>query len=552
MLQPSKQAVIDIFHDDSSFAAQVIAEVQRLRLARKIRQRKLATWSAADLPPHPTLLVTVDATGVLTPALACAEQLLIVPEPLSIRELSRWPGEVIEWPLHPTHLSRRIQRVCNAFNTAGQLRAVRESLFWHNRRVDREYELIEHIFRNALSRNYLDYPHIRTLLAPAAKFNGDLCLVTPGPQGGLYVMMADFTGHGLAPATGALPLSQAFFAMADRGVSIAEMVTEFNYRLHRLLPNDMFCACFILELSASGERLSYWNGGMPPALVYDAEGTIRHRLKAQHMALGVLSPDDFDAQLVTIRTERSDFVALYTDGVIELLSQQHEFLGAETFERYLADYPSLSDFDRLVAKLESFRGNQPLHDDLSLAVLQCLPTELGAPDEEAEVHALPFSFESRLTIEDLQQLDVVSAVLSVLRRLPKLRSHRTTIYLLLAEAFNNALEHGLLGLDSRMKNDPEGFAYYYQLRAERLAALREGWIAIRVEYHPHEHYLKFNLAHSGEPYDLAELEQDNQMQRTYGRGVTLLQQLADNVQWHANGQSVEFGYYLNNGNSAAR
>lgn len=551
MMKPGKQAVLDIYHDDSAFAKRVVAEVQRLRIVHRVRERDLARWSASEQLPHPSLLITETASQRLLQPLACQEQLLVLPKELSLQELSRWGAEVTVWPQHPSYFSRQIERIIKSFNTARQLSAVRESLVWHSRRVEREYELIDHIFRNALSRNFLDYPYIRSLIAPAAKFNGDLCLVAQGPQGNLYVMMADFTGHGLAPATGALPLSQAFFAMADRGVSIAEMVTEFNYRLHRLLPNDMFCACFVFELAASGERLTYWNGGMPPALIYDIKGTIRHRLKAQHMALGVLDPEQFDAQALTIRTQRSDHIAVYTDGVIELLSQQREFLGAETFEEYLADYPRLDDFDNLVAKLESFRGNQPLHDDLSLAILQCRPTELVSPHEDAEAYALPFTFESVLTTTDLQQLDVVSGVLSILGRLPKLRGHRTTIYLLLAEVYNNALEHGLLGLDSRMKNDVDGFAYYYQLRAERLAALTEGSIVLRVQYQPKAHYLHFTLTHTGGPWEWDAPSEEDALMQSYGRGLDLLQQLAHEVRWHEQGQRIEFGYFFTSKNSSA-
>lgn len=551
MLKPTKQAVIDIYHDGSEFATQAIAEVKRLRIARKIRARALSHWFATAQLPHPTIVISANPDRTILRSSVQANQLLIVAQELRLSDLQRWPGEIAVWPMHPAHLSRQINRVIDAFNTNHQLQAVRESLLWHNRRNEREYELIEHIFRNALSRNFLQYPFIRTLISPAAKFNGDLCLVAPGPQGNLFVMMADFTGHGLAPATGALPLSQAFFAMADRGVSVAEMVTEFNYRLHRLLPNDMFCACFVFELAASGERVTYWNGGMPPALVYDQAGTIRHRLQAQHIALGVLAPEDFDAQVQTIRTQHSDHIAIYTDGVIELLSQQRKFLGAETFEGYLADFPRLEDFDQLIAKLDTFRGNQPLHDDLSLAILQCRPTGLAKPSFDGDTYALPFSFESNLLTADLQSLDVVSGVLSVLGRLPNVRAHRTTIYLLLAEVFNNALEHGLLGLDSRMKNDPDGFAYYYQLRGERLAELTDAEVSIRVRYQPETHYLHFVLAHNGAKWQWPEPEDDRSNLRTYGRGIELLQHLASNVEWHDGGRQIEFGYYLNREQSTA-
>lgn len=425
-----------------------------------------------------------------------------------------------------------------------QLHAVRESLIWHTQRVEREHELVEHIFRNALSRNFTNYQHIRTLLTPASKFNGDLCLIAPGPLGNLYVLMADFTGHGLAPATGALPLSQAFFAMADRSVSVAEMVVEFNYRLNRLLPNDMFCACFLLELSANGERLTYWNGGMPPALVFGQDGIVKHRLKAQHMALGVLSVDNFDSQVATIRTQATDAIALFTDGVIEMLSQKREFLGMHALEQLIQTYPGPDDFQALVTELENFRGTQPLHDDLSLAILQCCPTGLASPEQNDEVQALPFTFQTTLDAEDLQQIDVVTSVLGVLGRLPALHGHRTTIYLLLAEVFNNALEHGLLGLDSRMKNDPEGFAYYYQLRTERLQALQSGSISIEVHFDQRRNYLTITVSNTGISWQPEPLTRSTKSSQPYGRGLDLLQQLADDLRWSDEGRKVSFGYHL--------
>ncbi|MDN7130392.1 SpoIIE family protein phosphatase [Pseudidiomarina sp. 1APR75-15] len=544
MLKPSQQIVIDIFQDGSEFAISVVEKLQRLRVARRVRVKNLSDWRSDLNHVHPTLVVTSELVPQLLSPLRCPQQLLILPRASDLESSLRWHGDVLSWPEKTGVILQRIDLMANSFNTARQLNAVRESLIWHTQRVEREHELIERIFRNALSRNFTHYEHIRTLLTPASKFNGDLCLITPGPLGNLYILMADFTGHGLAPATGALPLSQAFFAMADRGVSVSEMVVEFNYRLHRLLPSDMFCACFLMELSASGKRLTYWNGGMPPALVFGPDGMVKHRLRAQHMALGVLSVEDFDSQVATISTRTDDTIAMYTDGVIEMLSQRDEFLGMDAFEEIIQTYPGLSNFDRLVAELENFRGSQPLQDDVSLAILECCPTGLEPPEIGPELQALPFVFSTVLDAEDLQQIDVVASILGILGRLPALHAHRTTIYLLLAEVFNNALEHGLLGLDSRMKNDPEGFAYYYQLRADRLQALTSGSISIEVCFEQRRNYLKFTVRNTGLPWARAELASLDKTSLPYGRGLDLLQQLACDLNWSDEGREVSFGYYL--------
>lgn len=476
-----------------------------------------------ELPEPPVILLITDSTKRIEQCHGLVNDLLLWPEPSGLLR-------------HRVEVLRRWQDV------RLELGMTRDALAWHANRTEREHQLVEHIFRNALSRNYLDYPHLSTYLTPVSKFNGDLCLIAPGPLGNIYMLMADFTGHGLAPATGALPLSQAFFAMSDRGVSVAEMVTEFNFRLNRLLPADMFCACFLLELSANGERVTYWNGGMPPALLFNHDGKILERLHAQHMALGVLDENDFDSRVTTFRANPDSSIALYTDGVIELLGHKLEFLGSDALESLLQRFPKPENFSEVVGELEHFRGEQPLHDDLSLAILQCCPTGLDEVKPASEDGSLPFVFESELEVSYLQRLEPVGHILNALSQLPGLRSHRTTIYLLLAEAYNNALEHGLLKLDSDLKRTPEGFAKYYQLRSDRLAELETGMVRIRITFDAATEQLEFIVTDNGVGWE-TELKAA-QSQQSYGRGLELLKQLCRELRWQDGGREVVFTYQL--------
>ena len=47
-------------------------------------------------------------------------------------------------------------------------------------------------------------------------------------------------------------------------------------------------------------------------------------------------------------------------------------------------------------------------------------------------------------------------------------SYRGQIHTVLAELYSNALEHGLLRMNSDLKSDADGFEEYYRCRAERL------------------------------------------------------------------------------------
>lgn len=85
----------------------------------------------------------------------------------------------------------------------------------------REHEIAKNVFESALAASILDSNNTRHYISPAATFNGDLLLVSISPSGGLYALMADFTGHGLPAAIGALPVSQAFLDAAQQGASVA-------------------------------------------------------------------------------------------------------------------------------------------------------------------------------------------------------------------------------------------------------------------------------------------------------------------------------------------
>jgi hypothetical protein len=66
-----------------------------------------------------------------------------------------------------------------------------------------------------------------------------------------------------------------------------------------------------------------------------------------------------------------------------------------------------------------------------------------------------------------------------------LRPRGGALYTVLAELYSNALEHGLMGLDSRLKCDAEGFARYYAERRERLQNLSHGFVRFHLDLAPH-------------------------------------------------------------------
>lgn len=410
-----------------------------------------------------------------------------------------------------------------------------KALAYHSSRVDREHQIVEHIFQNSLTQNYLDYPNLHTYLSPMSMFNGDVLLAAPGPLGNMYILLGDFTGHGLSAAVGALPTSQTFFGLAEQGVSVGEIARAINQRLHRLLPADMFLATLIVELSASGERLTYWNGGIPPAMLLGADRQAWAALQPQHLALGILADKDFDSRVSTLRVSPDDSLLLYTDGLTELPAGDG-MLGADGLRELLQSCENMGELTAAVQHLMLGRAQQ---DDISMAWLRCKPTGLTPQSDNAVPTILPFAVRIKLQIDEIRQQDPVNQIVRAMAHIPGFSSVKSALFTILQEAYSNALEHGLLQLDSDMKATPDGFERYYQLYQERLQALQEGWIELYISFDNRTRQLHIRVTDSGQGFCQSKTALDESEDEGFGRGVQLIRQLTSELQWRDGGRTLE-------------
>jgi signal transduction histidine kinase len=93
----------------------------------------------------------------------------------------------------------------------------------------------------------------------------------------------------------------------------------------------------------------------------------------------------------------------------------------------------------------------------------------------------PWRMEISLGASELRYYDLTPELLTILDKLRGIRTHKTFLFLIVSELLNNAIDHGLLRLDSAIKLEPEGFDRYMQLREERMAELDQGVITVSLE-----------------------------------------------------------------------
>ena len=426
----------------------------------------------------------------------------------------------------------------------------RDLIAKHNEHLLNEQRVAKAVFDKVTHSGCLDAPNIRYLQSPYAVFNGDLLLAAFKPSGGMHVLLGDFTGHGLPAAIGAMPLAEVFYGMTAKGYSLAEVLREINAKLKRILPVGVFCCATLLNVSFQRQVVEVWNGGLPDGYLLRSSGE-RLPLRSRHLPLGVLEPAAFNDKCEVYPLELGDRVFLLSDGVLEACNKRGEVFGEERLlEVFRRNQLPSALFNEVQQALTRFSGEQ--QDDVSLLEV-CLVESgsLARPPlafaDSGQSHPLDWSASFEFRGETLRHFNPLPFLLQLLLEVQGLRPQGGALFTVLAELYSNALEHGVLGLDSALKSDAEGFAEYYRQRSQRLALLSDGFVRFHLQLLPEGSggRLVVRVEDSGPGYDGPRvLEQQLRSARLSGRGLTLVRQLSERCSWGEGGPgvSVEFSW----------
>lgn len=453
--------------------------------------------------------------------------------------------------LKPVDRTTLIAKVQAHYRTAKIYKEVahqRDELTRYREHVDYEHSVAEGIFGNFMEKCYKDARGVDFLSSSCTVFNGDLVLVFPRPQGGIYAILADATGHGLPAAISTIPVARGFYSMAAKGMSLGTIVSEINGALLRFLPSSMMVAASVVEISANGLEMNWWGGGLPDAYVIDRDGSIIETLVSKHMPFGVLNDDEFEADIVKIRFEPGQKVLFYSDGLTEAPNVSREQFGEHRAETVIKSAPTDLIAGLMDAVVE-FTGEEEAKDDLSLLTLT-FPVSADNIDEnlQSELHyrtsKLPVSLSVHFDHEAIKSVSIMAEVRLLLTGIISGGEDLDLLCSVLSELVANTVEHGLLELDSKLKQGENGFLVYYQLREERLEQLAvSAEIQFGLQFDPKTAKITILLQHNGSSFDSSMVQQAGS-DKSYGRGMMLIHQLCDSVTYSGDGRCVTIDYVL--------
>ena len=138
----------------------------------------------------------------------------------------------------------------------------------------------------------------------------------------------------------------------------------------------------------------------------------------------------------------------------------------------------------------------------------------------------------------LRETNPVPILVNYLTEMEVLEAERQSLFTVMTELYVNALDHGVLGLDSNLKADPAGFETYFQTRESRLARLDSGYVIfnLTVEQESTQRSILLRIEDSGKGFDFENHAPPTAREIALsGRGLLLIRDLCESLEFHGKG-----------------
>jgi anti-sigma regulatory factor (Ser/Thr protein kinase) len=423
------------------------------------------------------------------------------------------------------------------------LQRANDELAGYHADEEEEKRMAKHLVDRINMASHDPQGQVDSWVLPAQYFSGDLVAIARTPANTLHVLLGDGTGHGLAAALSALPVVQPFCAMTEKGFGIGTIAREINNKIRATLPVGRFVAAAIASIDPRFGVITVWNGGSPLCSLLDVNGNVVRRFTSTHMPLGILDDGSFDSTVESAHYDGDCQLFIASDGLIEAENDAGEAFGEARALHAVTDALPSVRLRAVRAAIHGHLGSKVPSDDISIMIVNC--SELVAPEVATapEIDFAPAASAEGCDVKlvasarELRQHDIVPAVCNLLKEMGIGTSSASQAFVVLSELFNNALDHGLLKIDSSLKTGPHGFDRYMAERAQRLKKLQQGAIEITARYveSSGRPCLQMNVRHTGLGFDhapyLAEPLAPVRDAQQHGRGIGLVRSICTRVEY---------------------
>lgn len=253
------------------------------------------------------------------------------------------------------------------------IRRSEEKLAERNRIIEADLELARLIQRKLLPDGVPSVPGlaVHAVYQPVEKVGGDYYDFIER-DGGLGVMIADVSGHGIASAFLSSIIKMGFHYHG--GEDGPGLFTALDALVADKGARAMFATAAFCWLDPAARRLVTCRAGhCPPLLMRRAKGEVLE-IEPKGRALG-MDLGDHAYQVAVMELQPGDRLLLYTDGIVEAMNLQGELFGMERLIREFREQAAnaLPEFcSGLLERIGGFAEGGPHGDDITLIAVDVL------------------------------------------------------------------------------------------------------------------------------------------------------------------------------------
>ena len=412
-----------------------------------------------------------------------------------------------------------------------------------------EQQLAKHLLDKMIRKNTFENSLLDSWLMPAERLSGDVCVSAFTPGNSLYVLLADATGHGLVAAINVMPVLEIFYGMVEKGFALSSIVSELNRKIKMLLPTERFIAATLIAINPGERTVEIWNGGNPDAFFLSDQGEMIRTWKSNHPALGILNESMLDNRTEVFQWSDPGQIFLCSDGLIEAESKEGEQFGRDRMFKILLNHSPSKRLPSIIEAVQEHLGGKSGQDDISVVTISCPAVyqhseklvSLGQAQSSAIAVDAQWRLELSLSAEQLKTLDIPPLLLGWLDQLQLHKEQRGKIFLIFSELINNAMDHGILALNSKLKESPEGFEAYLNERNLRLKNLQNASMTISIErfYKQGQDFIQIRILDSGNGFaSEAQVRNFDNFSAPSGRGLLLVKSMCHELTFLGKGNEV--------------
>jgi two-component system, HptB-dependent secretion and biofilm response regulator len=488
---------------------------------------QLGSESGMELLVGDNFLVDVSRTPVI---------MLSSNEDPKILEESFFHGvsDYVVKPVNLTLLTLKIRIIIDSMSLKTLVIEQNKALSHYKNDAEREEAMAKFTYDYLIKSDFADFPGVSANLVPCSAFSGDVFLVKNAPNGDIHIVLADATGHGLSAAITIMPVVAAFNSMVAKGFHLERIVSEINKKLVSDTPEDRFVAAIFIEIKKEQGEIAIWNGAMPPVYLV-RNGEIASVVKSQHMALGIMDDDKFDPSVTSLPINGDEAIFAFSDGFTEQKNAQGKIIPLDTIVNLIQKNQE-NTLNSLMEQLRNHAGELFFKDDVALCQINVAQLfsycPLATNRHASNPQPSDFTWHLRLAGNSLSHCEPSQVANNFLQSMGVNQQSCQRVFLVMTEMVSNALEHGVLKLDSAVKSLDDGFFLYYEQRKNRLSKVTEqDWIDVMVshKYIENSSELSLQVSDSGEGYMRDDvIDKENPL--FSGRGLNLIRSLTRDLE----------------------